>query len=396
MKQWAPILEGTRAERALAFLRAVAEAFDAPAPEDRALSATCVVRSQQALWWHYLARAFPDEGHEERRNACLDEAIDALRSAGLGPALHEGLTGVAWVVEHTWGRESQEVDLNANIDGVLLETLAVPRWERKYDLISGLVGLGVYGLERHRRPQGHALVQRVFEHLRALAEPQPEGWSFRTPPQLLAPERQSRYPEGCQDLGVAHGVPGVIGFLARARSFGVGGEEGRQLLEGCVRWLLARRLSEEEAPGGFPALLAPGAPREPARSAWCYGNPGIAVTLLMAARHLGESSWEEAALAGARRAATLAPEKTGVVDAFLCHGAAGLGHLYNRLYQATDEALFLDAAWAWFDRALDLCGPEVPREERLLTGTTGIGLALLSAVTPLEPEWDRLLLMDIP
>ena len=32
----------------------------------------------------------------------------------------------------------------------------------------------------------------------------------------------------------------------------------------------------------------------------------------------------------------------------------------------------------------------------LLTGATGIGLALLAAITPVEPAWDRILLVSIP
>lgn len=31
-----------------------------------------------------------------------------------------------------------------------------------------------------------------------------------------------------------------------------------------------------------------------------------------------------------------------------------------------------------------------------LTGAAGIGLALLAAVAPVKPEWDRLLLVSIP
>jgi len=32
----------------------------------------------------------------------------------------------------------------------------------------------------------------------------------------------------------------------------------------------------------------------------------------------------------------------------------------------------------------------------LLTGAVGIGLALLAATTPVEPMWDRILLLDLP
>jgi hypothetical protein len=35
-------------------------------------------------------------------------------------------------------------------------------------------------------------------------------------------------------------------------------------------------------------------------------------------------------------------------------------------------------------------------ETGFLTGAAGIGLALLAALTPVEPEWDRVLLLSFP
>ena len=114
------------------------------------------------------------------------------------------------------------------------------------------------------------------------------------------------------------------------------------------------------------------------------------------------------ALLAARRP----PEETGVVDAGLCHGAAGLGHLFNRLYQATDEPKLADAARYWFGRALEMRSPGSAGagfsallephsklwrpEPGFLTGAAGVGLALLAATSDVEPAWDRLLLLSVP
>jgi hypothetical protein len=188
--------------------------------------------------------------------------------------------------------------------------------------------------------------------------------------------------------------------------------KARTLLNGAVRWLMAQRL-----PAGsgscFGSLVAPGLKQEAARLAWCYGDPGIAVALLVAARGSGESSWERMAIDIARPAAERAPETSRVVDAGLCHGAAGLGHLFNRMYQSTGEALFKKAAMFWLERALEMRRPEGGvggffahrivdgkaewfSDPGLLNGAAGIALALLSAITPVEPAWDRMFLVSIP
>ncbi len=85
------------------------------------------------------------------------------------------------------------------------------------------------------------------------------------------------------------------------------------------------------------------------------------------------------------------------VDLSLCHGTAGTAHLFNRLFQATGEPIFESAAVTWFLRTLDLARTApIAADPGFLTGGAGIGLALLAAIHPSEPEWDRLLLSSIP
>jgi hypothetical protein len=231
---------------------------------------------------------------------------------------------------------------------------------------------------------------------------------WTNPTWLPSPTRE-QFPHGYYNLGQAHGVPGVIALLGQACAAGVAVAQARPLLEGAVRWLLA-----QQGPGGFAAWLGPEAADKPTRLAWCYGDPGVAAALLGAARCIGEPAWEREAVAIARRAARHPPEESGVVDVGLCHGAAGLGHLFNRMYQATGDSGLAQAARFWFERTLAMRRPGrgiggyeawAPgadgdltwvAEVGVLTGAAGIALALLAATTPMEPAWDRMLLVAIP
>lgn len=193
----------------------------------------------------------------------------------------------------------------------------------------------------------------------------------------------------------------------------------RPLLAGSVSWLLAQRLGPTAA-SRFSTFAAAGVEPTASRLAWCYGDLGIATSLLLAARLAEEQDWEEAALDVARATAARGFAASGVVDAGLCHGAAGVAHLYNRLYQASRDPVLEDAAVRWVEQTLAmrrpgegvagflawLPGPKAAADGSadlrwtpdpgFLTGAAGVGLALLAAITPVEPAWDRVLLASVP
>ena len=182
-----------------------------------------------------------------------------------------------------------------------------------------------------------------------------------------------------------------------------------------IWWLLAHSMATEAGPT-FPLWVAPGFQPYQARCAWCYGDPGIAAALLTAARGAGVPDWEQAAVALACRAAERRESETGVVNACFCHGAAGLAHLYNRMYQATGEEKLRRVAVHWLERTLDFY--RLARDNgsawvqgswdaaqptqwtwtgiELVEGAAGVALVLVAAATSVEPTWDRVFLVSAP
>jgi hypothetical protein len=376
-----------------------------------------VGRAGLALFFSYLARS---QGKTRSRVATvlLDDAVSALATTVMSPSLYEGFTGIAWACAHlsngkhaggTGGAGGD--DPNAEVDEALLRYLDQSPWADHYDLMGGLVGLGVYALEQRPHPRADTMLARVLDRLAELARPTSGGLTWHTGPELLSSEQRAECPDGHEDLGVAHGVPGVIALLGLACQAGHA-LRAHPLLEPAVAWLLAQRL-DLDVGAVFPAWTAAGSPQTPSRLAWCYGDAGVAATLLVAARGAGRSDWEAEALSIARRAAERLLDTTGIRDAGLCHGAAGLAHVFNRMYHTTGEEWLADASRCWFARTLDLRRPgeglagflalranasrqEWIAEPGLLTGVAGIGLALLGACTAVAPEWDRALLLSTP
>jgi lantibiotic biosynthesis protein len=362
-----------------------------------------------ALLNAYLAVTSNEKIAAERAVRWLGRAIDRLRP-GAGMSLFGGGAGVAWVGEHVsklLGRAP--VDPSGEVERALLGLLSRTPWRSHFDLISGLAGYGVYALERLPRAGARECLEQVVVRLDELAERTKDGTTWRTRVELLSPEQRDGSPDGYYNLGVAHGVPGILALLALCATTDVASARARSLVDGGVEWLLAQRLaSESEAAFGY--WLTGSAEPTPARAAWCYGDPGVAAALLVAARALRRSDWEVEAISLARRAGARPPSNCGVADPWLCHGSAGLGHLFNRMHQATADPALAAAARYWLQRTLAMRRPQgagfagfhlLDDELRrgtdgsgFLTGAAGVGLALLAAATDVEPGWDRLLVVS--
>lgn len=366
-----------------------------------------------ALFQAYRYRELAAADGAEWAERWMSQAVERLADTPLPPSLQGGYVGIAWAVEHL--REElgipEDEDPGADIDDALRTLLDAGPWRGHLELIGGLVGLGVHAFERLERGRGGGLLERIVARLEEQAHPTPQGVTWHTPASLLPDWQRALYPSGYFNLGLAHGVPGLLLFLARAQAHGVAPHRTRPLLEGGLRWLEAQKREEDGGPMFAPLVTGDGAPRasQPPRVAWCYGDLGLSGALLQTARSVGDAAWEARALEAARRAALRPFEHSGVVDAGLCHGAAGNAHLFHRLYRSTGEAVFREAAHAWLARVLQLRRPGEGvggfpawvddgrrrgwvADPGLLTGAAGVGLALLAATGRGEPAWDRVLL----
>ena len=387
-----------------------------------------------ALLYAYLAVARSDESWAERATDRLNAAIDTASQEGhrwLG--LYGGLSGLGWTVEHvsrlldrafpsepdgatTPVADGGDADLAADIDAAVLQQLRrtpVGAWlsQLDYDLISGLVGFGTYFLERLPTESAATGVALVIDHLESLAERSDRGVTWFTPPERLPEWQRQKCPAGYYNLGVAHGMPGAIHFLGEAAAAGIERERSLRLLNGAIDWLLAQRRPEGSA-SWFSAWLADGH-SDDSRLSWCYGDLGILPVLFQAARRTGRGDVKCFADGLLDHSLSRGGHDSQVADAALCHGAAGVGHIFNRLYQTEGDARCRDAAVAWFDRTLAMRqatsaaggflaatqpepgGPTIwEASPSFLAGAGGIALGLLSALTATEPAWDRLLLLS--
>lgn len=409
-RPWTPILASSERAGALAAVDAIAAAILRQPGLVAFNPNVSGGAAGAALLFAFLARSEPENAESNIGHALdfLGRSAEMLARRGLqSPALYGGFTGIAWATELC--REFiEDEDPSSEIDEALAQYLAQQPWRADYDVVQGLAGYALYALERNNAP----LLESVVERLSETAVQTPQGTTWFTSPNLLYPWQLEKYPQGYYNLGLAHGVPGVIAVLAQACALGVAVEKARPLLDGAVRWMLSHELQGNNGACRFPStVLHHDDPSGPlTRVSWCYGDLGIALALLWAARSVGEPEWEWKALELARHTAERPIAQAGTMDAGLCHGAAGNAHLFNRLYQATRDPLFLEAARNWIAKTMSYRLPnggvgnfQAWRHDEgwqdtpgLLEGSIGIALALLAASSTVEPDWDRMLLVSVP
>ena len=287
-----------------------------------------------------------------------DEAGQALATAiaGIGdrhePGLYGGAARVAFAVGHLSAGDDADTACEM-IERSLLRYLAEPT--ESYDLISGLVGIAVPVLQRiadgKASPSSEPVARSILDQLERLARPMPTGLAWHTPPtllpdvaardrarRLLQPGPGARHPRRGRD-------PRALRRRRRRGPAGAGAARGRGGLPALGRVADPRRTLR-----GVATVPSAAMPRRAWRGATAIS--GVAVALMSAATATARDDWRADALELAHGMAARSFEPSQVIDAGLCHGAAGVAHLFNRLSQATGDAELARAADAWFARTL--------------------------------------------
>ena len=382
---------------------------------------------EDALLFAYMACGTANPKWEKHCVERLNLAIGQDTREMSHCALFRGLCGLGWTVEHVsqilgGASESDEPQLmpqkipgedpNEEIDTAVTQRLHSGIQAGDFDLISGLVGYGVYFLERW--PAGRSIegLESVIVALESIAEDVDSGTTWCSPPETLPAWQRIESPAGYYNLGVAHGVPGVVQFLCQVVKTGIKTPRVSSLLDRAIAWLLAQAGSDRKRLRFSSWVNSNGESRD-AQPVWCYGDLGIAAILLQVEKGCANRTIGTLAHDMLETCLELPVHLYHVQDAGLCHGATGVAHIYNRIYQMEGDPRFRDAALQWYESALDMFRPGtgvggyskclMPDRQgtvvwegwpAFLDGSIGIALALLGAVTHVEPRWDRALLLS--
>ncbi|WP_018788560.1 lanthionine synthetase C family protein [Micromonospora sp. CNB394] len=265
----------------------------------------------------------------------------------------------------------------------------------EYDLFYGLTGLGALLLRD--LPDSDELGD-LLTYVTRLTEPrtcdaqQLPGWWVDHDPDPTLPT-----PGGHANLGMAHGAAGLLALLALALRDGrqVDGQtEAIERLCACFdRWQQdsahgpwwPQWLTRDDLRTGRPVQESPGRP------SWCYGPPGIARALQLAAIATNQPA-RQAAAEAALAASLTRTQLDRLTEPGICHGFAGL---HATAYRAARDASTTDIAAQLPALAERLRRVPSPDHAGFLKGRSGCSLASETACTNIPPRtrWDACLLI---
>lgn len=285
-----------------------------------------------------------------------------------------------------------------------LELIDIYADKKEYDLFTGLIGLGLYFLEI-RKFDTVAKIVSYLDHMK-----HEHNTSFFWIDNITKEENTC-------DLGLAHGLPSIISFLAECYHHDCEKEICEKLIRGGVNFLIELYNENKDAQHIFPSKInvITGKKLPSNRLAWCYGDLGIAVCIWKAYTVLKDEELKAISLAIILNSARVRIDNSGIfystkndcIDTGFCHGSSGISHIFNKFHRIFEHEELKEARDYWMAITLkeldkgtkfpyDLKNDVWKEHTGLLEGISGVGMVLLDYQYPHKAkDWDKIYLMNI-
>ncbi|MCF6406644.1 lanthionine synthetase C family protein [Chitinophaga filiformis] len=366
-----------------------------------------------ALFFAYYYQFTGKQKYLKKAHQLLERGVHDMAATALPFNYCNGIAGIVWNIQHLikagFVNEEGMDDIFEDVDEILGQAMLDAVQQGQHDFLHQGLGIALYFLERDQHPQAKHYLTTLVSTLESTAMETEDGISWQDHLTGLGGKPPG---EVTFNMGLAHGVPAVISILGMIYQKGIAVAQTDDLIRKGISWLLKAENSPEEGLTALYPVLTDVSHQaltgKQSRLGWCYGDLGIATTLLNAGIWLADNTYQEKALQIFHH--TLAHrniKNSNVHDACLCHGSAGIAHIYRRAWLQTKDPALLTGATYWLQEALQMnTHKDSPGGFRfyakdgyensygILEGVAGIGLALMAAIDEdTDPSWDRCMLL---
>jgi lantibiotic modifying enzyme len=341
---------------------------------------------------------------------CIDGILNDIETKHLDSSLAFGLTGITYALQTAYELNQQDkIDTEwfSELNILIADSAEGFLEVSDFDFFRGSSGMIMYLLKFYPK---HELLPKFVESLyeKAVWDEESCYWIFYS----FDPEKKTfSYREDLVNLGLAHGMCGIISILSELFKKGISQQKCYKMIEGAIKYF--KTIHNRQLDSQFPPIFNQNSTiQETSRLGWCYGDSALGLCILKAAKYCKNESWssfgEEVCMISTNRKIN----NSFLEEHGICHGFFGAMHIYDKLFRNTEKNIYKEAREYWFEIGMEKrdfnlnslgfyqtdYGVDYIAEKKitygLLQGLSGILLCLLSYNGYSYP-WDDLLLLGI-
>jgi len=360
------------------------------------------------LFHFYYSKKFQNEQSTEIAYKIIEDTFVKINNGFSFHTFAGGLAGIGWLIEFLEQNDFLETDTDeilAELDEYLYKLMIEDLKNHNFDYLHGASGIALYFT---KRKQSKKISEYLNDYIDILSKISiKEGLSIKWISEINSSKNEKFY-----NPSMSHGMASLISILSKIYSLGISKLKIKTLLAGAINYLLSIEQNINIYYSYFPnSINIKTGQKATSRLAWCYGDLGISIAIWNASQAVKNKEWETKALEILHYSTTRKDlDKNFVSDAGLCHGTAGIAHIFNRMYINTKDIKFKETANYWYTETLkmanhkkSLSGFKAWHTEKyggwqeefgFIEGIAGIGLTLISTISDIEPAWDEILLLS--
>ncbi|KIO77423.1 hypothetical protein TH53_09070 [Pedobacter lusitanus] len=349
-------------------------------------------------------------GNNPGNTARFENSLQRLSENSIGnhgPFFSSGKAGINWFFSYLTARnilDQESYELLCDDDDQLFDLAISYLKAGNYDFLHGAIGMAYHSLynptDKFRTFQ-ETFLQLLYK-MAYSSENKLSIMHYDLVNKVSVPNKVN--------FGMAHGLPSVLKFCIACYKKNIGAAEAK-ILALDIADFLRSNIREDGSRSLFPNILMTDEQNNGySRVGWCYGDLSIGFILYQAGMTFNDESLKDFAVkilihTSKRRT----EEDTLVRDAGICHGSAGIAHIYNKMWHYTQNDIFRETCDFWIQKTLDFSVHQdafagykayTPTESGkhmnsfgLLNGVSGIGLVLISYLTG-DFSWDYCLMLN--
>ena len=366
-----------------------------------------------SLFYYSLFELTKNDKYLQRCHDFITQAIDNHYQLYPSYTISNGYAGLAWILDFYQKRGILDIDdgFFSEIQEYMFKSALTDLTNGNYDYLHGGMSPVIFALNRLPDPIAVNYLTSTVEALSKIKISDDSGTRWED---KVSEFKRDNFEGPMFNLGLSHGMTSIINMLLRINKAGICTAETSLLAQDSLNWLMKCKIEGATKRGIYPTCIfsTPQRNNGAGRLAWCYGDLGIAWTLLKAGEILNSNLFREEAVqliqfSTERQDALLDPN----FDAGFCHGSSGIAYMLKKFHAETNIPSCVDAHNFWLLQTLKMANSsdgvagykmynpiheiKWTKDFGLLQGIAGVGLVLIDHLSGFN-SWDECLLLNMP